>query len=61
MTIYTIACEAIRAAEIAKRPIEHNTSLSVHFRNDGSVVITRARIDRPEIISERIAKLDECV
>ena len=62
MTIYTIACNAIRDAEIALRPIEKHTSLSVHFRaSDMAFLITRARTDAPEIISERIAQMDECI
>jgi len=60
MNIYTIACDAIRSAELAKRQLAKNTSLSVHLRSvDGTVVLTRSRTDRPEIISERVLKFDD--
>jgi hypothetical protein len=60
MQLYSIMCDAIRASEIAARPLEPRTSVTVHVRgNDRTITITRARTDRPEIISERICGFDE--
>lgn len=59
MSLYSIATDAIRAAEIALRPLSDKESCSVHIRSTGQIVITRARIDKPEIISERICGFDD--
>jgi len=58
MTLYSIACDSIRSAVMTREPLAEHESLSVHIRGACEVVITRARTDRPEIISERVCVLD---
>ena len=61
MTAYSLATEAIRAAILNREPLKNNESLSVHIRGACEVVVTRARTDRPEIISENVVGLDSIV